>query len=310
MTITNKQVCEQCGAPSARIYAYWPATLCQECAAARVANEKAAEAAQDTTAVDPADEPPPADESPAATADAANSEQPPVGESSCDSLAADQQDPTPADQDPPADTRSISTIGRARRRKNKTARRQAMRAAAEQWASEHDDQLPLQLGLCGRLMRQGDVLGARQLAIAAMAGWVNARFSRLKGAVPSMPVDAVLAGLRAAGDLNGEQFCVLVDAWRLLTAPVDHANLQGTTGHVGTATAQLMRIVLDSPRGHVHLVRKMKTRARSRAGEVLREFHELPLAGPFEFEPETELQIGWPEAAAEDESPQAAEVTA
>src|SRR5690606_19175437 len=57
-------------APSARIYAYWPATLCQACAAERVANEKAAEAAQAAPAASTSDEPPEAIATPEATTEA------------------------------------------------------------------------------------------------------------------------------------------------------------------------------------------------------------------------------------------------
>lgn len=321
MTITNKQVCEQCGAPSAQIYAYWPATLCQACAADRVANEKAAEAAQESPAVDTADEPSEAVATPeAATAEpiphplAAGGRDPFMD--AADEMIAERanrlsQDATPANPEQPADSRSTATIGRARRRANKSARRQTMREAAKQWTTEHDDQLPLQLGLCGRLMRQGDVLAARQLAAAAMMGWVNARFTRLRGTPATRPVDAMLAVLRASGDLASDQFCTLVDAWRLLSAPVDPANADALTGQVGTATAQLMRVVLDSPRCQVEPVRKAKKRARSLAGESLRLFHVSPFdafADLFEdfhreqSKPEAELEIGWQDAEATEEA--------
>jgi len=260
--ITTKPVCDSCGAPSAHLYPYWSAALCDACAAQRVANQKAAEATEGASAVDTADEPSEAIESP---------------------------------QEPAAD-RSAATEARARKRARQAARRQALRDKAGQWTSEHNDQFPLQLGLCGRLVKQGDVYAARNLAITSLMGWVHARYWRLKGTAPSMPFDAVLALLRTQGDLSSDQFCMLVDAWRLLSAPVDQANVDSHTNAVGNATSQLMRVILDWPRLDPKEVRKAKKRASRRAGDALQAFHD-DRNNPF-----MELEIGWPEPVAEDES--------
>jgi|GEM_PF-2212625 len=300
MTITIKPVCEQCGGPEARLYCYWPATLCQTCATKRVENEKATEAAQEAPAVNAADEPSEGVAAPEATAGPVDLDA--RAKQLTDAIAAQAARPLVAQGlhcgEPVnfADERSAAVVEAM---SEEAKRRQERRQRAAQRVKEYHRILPLQLALIRRVMFSGDRLGARRQVMTVFESYVRVRHGQQTGILTDYrPVSRILSDLHRREGLTDAELLELLDAWHRLeqASDPDHESITTAIGiairRLGrTADEKLGRQYLDDHKGY-------------RAGRAIGAFRKSPKVcsgcGAFSegAEPGGELEIGWEDAEA------------
>ncbi len=299
MTITNKQVCEQCGAPSARIYAYWPATLCQACATERVANEKAAGAAQESPAGDTADEPSEAVATPEATTEAvdldAKAKQ--LGEA----IAVQAARPLVAQGQhcgEPVSFADAQATAAVEAMTEDARKRQERRQRAAQRVAEYHRILPLQLALVRRVMFSGDRLGARRQVMTMFESYVRVRHGQQTGILTDYrPVSRILSDLHRREGLTDAELLELLDTWHRLEQASDPDHESITTA-VGLAIRRLGRIA-DEKLGRQYLDEHKGYRAGRAIGAYRKSPQVCSGCGAFAevMDPDADLEIGWEHAA-------------
>lgn len=304
MTITNKQVCEQCGAPSARIYAYWPATLCQACAAERVANEKAAGAAQDALAVDTADEPSEAVATPEATTEAVDVDA--KAKQLVDAIAAKATRPLVAQDQhcgEPVSFADAQATAAVEAMTEDARKRQERRQRAAQRVAEYHRILPLQLALVRRVMFSGDRLGARRQVMTVFESYVRVRHGQQTGILTDYrPVSRILSDLHRREGLTDAELLELLDTWHRLELATDPDHESITTA-IGLAIRRLGRIA-DEKMGRPYLDDRKGQRAARAIGAYRKSPQVCSGCGAFSesAEPGADLEIGWQDAEATEEA--------
>lgn len=300
MTITNKQVCEQCGAPSARIYAYWPATLCQACAAERVANEKAAGAAQESLAVDTADKPSEAVATPQATTEAVDVDA--KARQLVDAIAVQAARPLVAQGQhcgEPVSFADAQATAAVEAMTEDARKRQERRQRAAQRVAEYHRILPLQLALVRRVMFSGDRLGARRQVMTVFESYVRVRHGQQTGILTDYrPVSRVLSDLHRREGLTDAELLELLDTWHRLELATDPDHESITTA-VGLAIRRLGRIA-DEKLGRQHHDDRKGQRVARAIGAYRKSPKVCSGCGAFSesVDAGADLEIGWPDEEA------------